>query len=134
MDNRGEDTPSSLPEGGEQRLSLERNVVRMRRSLLSVINRRLIKSLHEVEFEICLPQYQPVSQNHMGVKQFHSVETQTEATDENMERILFGTCEEILEIYCRKSCYLPHVQDIKLISNRRQKRRDPRLERYNTLV
>ena len=66
MENTGSDVSSadldltSLPiEGGEGNslsLSLERNVVRSRRSLLSVINRRIVRSLHEVEFEICMPQ------------------------------------------------------------------------------
>ena len=66
MENTGSDVSSadldlnSLPseEGGEigLSLSLERNVVRRRKSLLAVINRRMVRSLHEVEFEICLPQ------------------------------------------------------------------------------
>ena len=66
MENTGSDVSSanldlnSLPseEGGENSLSLslERNVVRRRKSLLAVINRRMVRSLHEVEFEICLPQ------------------------------------------------------------------------------
>ena len=66
MENTGSDVSSadldlnSLPsEGGGENslsLSLERNVVRRRKSLLAVINRRMVRSLHEVEFEICLPQ------------------------------------------------------------------------------
>ena len=66
MENTGSDVSSadldlnSLPsEGGGEiglSLSLERNVVRRRKSLLAVINRRMVRSLHEVEFEICLPQ------------------------------------------------------------------------------
>ena len=66
MENNGSDVSSadldlnSLPsEGGGEiglSLSLERNVVRRRKSLLAVINRRMVRSLHEVEFEICLPQ------------------------------------------------------------------------------
>ena len=38
------------------RLSLEAGVVRKKRSLVSVINRRLVRSLDEVEFEVCLTQ------------------------------------------------------------------------------
>ena len=66
MENTGSDVSSadldlnSLPsEGGGEiglSLSLERNIVRRRKSLLAVINRRMVRSLHEVEFEICLPQ------------------------------------------------------------------------------
>ena len=63
MDNTGSDVSSadldlsSLPtESPGPGLSLERNVVRRRRSLLSLINRRLVRSLHEVEFEVCRPQ------------------------------------------------------------------------------
>ena len=66
MENTGSDVSSadldlnSLPsEGGGENglsLSLERNIVRRRKSLLAVINRRMVRSLHEVEFEICLPQ------------------------------------------------------------------------------
>ena len=66
MENTASDVSSadldlnSLPsEGGGEiglSLSLERNVVRRRKSLLAVINRRMVRSLHEVEFEICLPQ------------------------------------------------------------------------------
>ena len=41
------------------RLALESNVVRQRRSLVKVINRRLVKSLHEVEIEVCRPQQMP---------------------------------------------------------------------------
>ena len=68
MENTGSDVSSadldieSLGTGGGGRgpsLSLERNVVRRRRSLLAVINRRRVRSLHEVEFEICLPK--PIS-------------------------------------------------------------------------
>ena len=66
MENTASDVSSadldlnSLPsEGGGEiglSLSLERNIVRRRKSLLAVINRRMVRSLHEVEFEICLPQ------------------------------------------------------------------------------
>ena len=64
MENTGSDVSSAdldidslgTAGGGGPSLSLERNVVRRRRSLLAVINRRMVRSLHEVEFEICLPQ------------------------------------------------------------------------------
>ena len=64
MENTGSDVSSadldldSLSTGGGDgpALSLERNVVRRRRSLIAVLNRKLVRSLHEVEFEICLPQ------------------------------------------------------------------------------
>ena len=65
MENTGSDVSSadldldslgSAGGGGGPSLSLERNVVRRRRSLLAVINRRKVRSLHEVEFEICRPQ------------------------------------------------------------------------------
>ena len=66
MDNTGSDVSSADLDleslgtrAGGPSLSLERNVVRRRRSLLALINRRMVRSLHEVEFEICLPQPMP---------------------------------------------------------------------------
>ena len=66
MENTGSDVSSAdldldslNTEGGGPEplsLSLERDVVRRRRSLLSVINRRMVRSLHEVEVEIYRPQ------------------------------------------------------------------------------
>ena len=64
MENTGSDVSSAdldldslnTEGGGPRSLSLERDVVRRRRSLLSVIDRRMVRSLHEVEVEICRPQ------------------------------------------------------------------------------
>ena len=93
-----------------------------------------------------------LSKNQRKEKKFHSVETQTEDSEnsiiinrvgintesEGHRRILYGTNKEILNIYCKKYFRPPTIQEIKLFS---YKRRNYQIaikkhfsEKFNTLV